>query len=156
MKDTHPQRPVQDPAALVSLIPGKRPSLFAVRLNTFPVPRFIGELEGNTYRKRIHSGPHTLHNAGAIGINAAVLTHPDIPVKWIAVDVDGTKLVTSKRFLLANGHPFKYRNYEPQFALPLDLWGVDKARAWEEEEDKRERQRRERAAQGNLFEEAAA
>lgn len=129
--------------------------MFSVRLNSFPCPKFIGKIEGDTYRKRIRFDAHLLRNSSSIGICAALLHHPTIRLKWIRVETEHESLVTSKGYLLHHGRAFQYGRYEQQIALPVPLWGLDKARAFEAQQVRRERLEREKRAQGSLFEDAA-
>lgn len=44
---------------------------------------------------------------------------------------DGKELITTKEFLLAKGIEVQEGNLDAQIHLPLRLFGLDKARAWE-------------------------
>jgi hypothetical protein len=149
----------QDPAALISLIPGKLSGVYTVRLNLPFRHVFMGELrtqgEG-TFSKRIDPSKHVHHNSESVAVSAALLHSESIPFRWIVCEVVGKgKLVTTRRFFIAHGESFRYRNFEPQIALAISKWGVDQAREWEAEQDRRERHRSERAAQTELFEAVA-
>jgi hypothetical protein len=146
----------QDPGALISLIAKRRQGEFAVRLNTSPHPRFIGTLKGDTLTKRINEKRHVLHNGDAIAFASALVLHSSIPFRWLVVDVDGVKFTTSRDFFVHHATAFQYRGQEPQLGLAKSLWGKELALKWEADEGRKERHRRERAAQGNFFEGVAA
>lgn len=136
---------------LISLVPGKRPGLFTVRLDIFPRPVFIGVIEGDTFRKRVDPSKHVYHNSDSVAISAALLYAEAFRFRWIVVETPGGKLVTSRAFFLAHAMPHQFRNYEPQLFLPVAEFGIEKARTWEAEEAKRQRNEAEKQAQGSLF-----
>lgn len=151
--------PATQTRELISLIPGRFAGVYSVRLNLPFRPVFIGELRTDgegTFFKRIDPSKHVHHGSNSIAISAALLQAEHIHFKWIVVDVLGHgKACTTRGFMLAHGTAFRFRNYEPQIALPVKLWGKDAAKSWEHEQDKRERIRREVAAQTSLFEAVA-
>jgi hypothetical protein len=143
---------------LLSLVPGKLPGCMWVRLNLSHRPLFIGELreqgEGS-YFKKIDPTKHVHENSRAIAVSAALLHLEHFHFRWIVCELPDAKLVTTRRYMLAHGEAFRYRNYEPQVFLPLDHWGREKALTWEAEQDRRERMTREKAAQLSIFDAAA-
>jgi hypothetical protein len=144
---------------LISLVPGRLAGVYTVRLNLPFGPVFIGELrtggEG-TYFKRVDPSKHVHHNSDSVAISAALLTAEHIGFRWIVCDIKGHgKIVTTRPYMLTHGEAFRYPKYEPQIALPVNLWGKELALEWEQEQARRERIRRELRAQGSLFEAVA-
>jgi hypothetical protein len=156
MEDAQKRGMPQAREELISLIPGKRPGAYTVRLNLPFRPVFVGTLEGDTFSKRIDPSKHVHHSSDSVAISAALLFSGAIPFKWIVIDTPEGKLVTSRRFFVSHGRPYTFRGYEPQLFLPRSEFGIDAARRWEEAEDRRERARQELATQMQLFAEAAA
>ena len=120
---------------LLDLIPSRRPHELHVRLNTAFGPRFIGTLnlkgEG-TFKTRRHKEKHLHRNTNSIAINAALLANPELRFTWVEVEFvheDGSRetLITSRAYLIERGKSLCCKDYEPQIALELSLWGTEKA-----------------------------
>jgi hypothetical protein len=124
--------------------------LFSIRLNSFP-PRYIGTLEGGTYRKRIIPEKHIHHDSQSVAISAALLYASDIGFDRIVIDMPGGRIETSRGYFIARGMPHQFRNFEPQLFLPVSEFGLDKVCAWEQTEAKRLQRDAERQAQLSLF-----
>lgn len=119
----------------LQLIPTKQPSIFNVQLNLPFETRYIGKLdtegEGTFLTKRKEK--HLFKKLNSIGINYSLLKDEFIPFKWIVIDYQSRKLITSRRYFLKHGQRYKFSNegFELQCFLSLDLFGIDKAREFE-------------------------
>jgi hypothetical protein len=124
---------------LLELIPTKYPSVFRVQVNLEMQTRYIGKLdtagEGTflTNRKRKHIFRKYGRPEGSLGINHSLLTDESIPFKWIMVEFEGRKLVTSRLYFLTHSKSFQFgkAGFELQSFLDLDKFGVNKAREFE-------------------------
>lgn len=120
---------------LIELIPTKYHSVYNIQLNLEEQTRYIGKVdiasEGTflTVRKL----KHLFRKTNSLGINRTLLVDESIPFKWIVIDFEGRKLVTSRIYFLTFGKCFQFGNkgFELQCFLPLELFGVEKARAFE-------------------------
>lgn len=123
----------------IKLIQTREPGILMVELNDSFEPKYIGRLDisgEGTYSKRVVESKHLHRNSQSVAINAELLESDSLPFRWIVVDyikADGSKekLVTSRAYILAHGKRFKFRDYEPQIALELSEWSIDKARRYE-------------------------
>jgi len=137
---------------LIELIPTKYPSVFQIQLNLNMQTRYIGKLDtaGDgtfiTQRKPEHIFHKYGGAQGSLGINHSLLIDESIPFKWIVIDIDGHKLVTSRLYMLTHGKYFKFGNqgFELQCFLPINEFGISKARELEARQ----------VIQENLFSEA--
>ncbi len=124
---------------LLELIPTRYPSVFQVRLNLEMQTRFIGKLdtagEGTflTQRKPKHIFHKYGGEDGSLGINHTLLTDESIPFKWIVIELEGHKLLTSRLYFLTHGKNFKFggQGFELQCFLPIAEFGLNKAREFE-------------------------
>lgn len=97
--------------------------------------RYIGVIctssSGTFFCKRNTS--HLFRKQNALGINYELLTSPLIEFKWIVIDFEGQKLITTRKFFLAKGKQFQFgkKGFELQVFLPLCEFGIEKARAFE-------------------------
>ncbi len=133
---------------LIELIPTKYPSVFQIQLNLNMQTRYIGKLDtagDGTYLTQ-RKPQHLFKKLNAIGINHSLLIDESIPFKWIVIDIDGHKLVTSRLYMLTHGKCYKFGNqgFELQCFLPLEEFGLSKARNFEARQ----------VIQENLFSEA--
>ena len=117
----------------LSLIPTKYPHVFNVQLKLDHETRYIGKLdkagEGTFSTKRT---PKLLfRKTNSLGINLELLQRFDF--KWIVISYCGKRLVTTKNYFLSHGKVFTFRKagFEEQCFLPLDLWGAERAIAYE-------------------------
>ena len=111
----------------------QRPYVKAVILCLLGRERIIGTLdlagEGTFSSSRKPS--HLFKKTNSLGVPYALLTNDKIKFKWIVLDFMGRKYVTSRQYFLKKGHVRQYRNFELQILLPLDLFGIQKARNFE-------------------------
>lgn len=120
---------------LLELIPTKYPSVFQVQLNLEMQTRFIGKLDsagdGTFITKR--KAEHLFIKTNSLGINHSLLSDESIPFKWIVIDYEGHKLITSRLYMLTHGKCFKFgaQGFELQCFLPLSEFGLNKAREFE-------------------------
>jgi len=135
---------------LLDLIPTKHHSVYTVQLNLQMQTRYIGKLdtagEGTFLTKR--KPEHLFHKTNSLGINHSLLIDESIPFKWVVIDYDGHKLVTSRLYMFTHAKCFKFgsQGFELQCFLPLTEFGLNKARAFESD----------LTVQGNLFPGVAA
>ena len=111
----------------------QRPYVRIVILRLSGKERIIGTLdlagEGTFSSSRKPS--HLFKKTNSLGVPFALLTNDKIKFKWIVLDFMGRKYVTSRSYFLAKGHVRQYQNFELQILLPLDLFGIQKARNFE-------------------------
>ena len=119
----------------IELIPTGNPCIFNVQLKLDFQSRFIGKLDtsGDGTFSTVRKPQHLFKKLNAIGINYSLLVDDKIPFKWIIIDYQCHKLVTSRNYFLTFGKCFKFQNqgFELQCFLPLDLFGIDKVRYFE-------------------------
>ena len=129
----------------IELIPTGNPSIFDVQLKLEFQSRFIGKVDttGDGTFLTIRKSEHLFKKINAIGINYSLLKDERTPFKWIVIDYQHHKLITSRNYFLTYGKCFKFGNqgFELQCFLPLILFGIDKARLHEAQ----------RTIQHNLF-----
>lgn len=101
-----------------------------------PTPKVIGGInhsgEGTFQTSR--DSKHLYRNLNSIGINQQLLfDEENFPFKWILIKYCGKPLVTSRKFFQRYGIFYQSSGFEPQFLLSLDLFGIEKARKFEQE-----------------------
>lgn len=120
----------------IELLKTNKPKIFEVKLFLEFETRFIGVIstisDGTFICKRKSS--HLFRKNNSLGINHQLLTSPEIKFKWIVIYFEGQKLETARKYFLAKGKQYRFGNkgYELQVFLPLDEFGMDKARAFEQ------------------------
>ncbi|MCK9212090.1 MAG: hypothetical protein M0P61_14710 [Ignavibacteriaceae bacterium] len=120
---------------LIELIPTKYHSVYNVQLNLQEQTRYIGKVdiasEGTFLSDRKQK--HIFRKTNSLGINHSLLVDESIPFKWIVIDFEGRKLVTSRLYFLTHSQCFQFGNkgFELQCFLPLELFGIQKAREFE-------------------------
>ena len=120
---------------LIELIPTKHHSVFTVQLNLESQTRWIGKYdvagEGTYVAQRQQK--HLFRKTNSLGINHSLLVDESIPFKWIVIDFEGRKLVTTRLYFLSFGKCFRFGNkgFELQCFLPLESFGINKARGFE-------------------------
>jgi len=120
---------------LIGLIPTKYSSIFTVQLNLQEQTRYIGKIDlagqGTFFTERKQK--HVFRKTNSIGINHSLLVDESIPFKWIVIDFEGRKLVTSRLYFLTHGKCFQFgdKGFELQCFLPIEEFGLNKARAFE-------------------------
>lgn len=114
---------------LISLVPTNHPHLFRVKLTLDLKTRNIGTLntlgEGKflTDRKK----EHVFQKTNSLGITEELMISPDIHFKWIIINYEGIKLITTRVFFLNHSKVFVFTGYEKQYFLPLEEFGIEKA-----------------------------
>lgn len=120
---------------LIGLIPTKYRSVFNVQLNLESQTRYIGKIdtagEGTFLTNR--KAKHLFKKTHSLGVNHSLLVDESIPFKWIVINYERRKLVTSRLYVLTHGKCFQFGNkgFELQCFLPLDSFGIQKAREFE-------------------------
>jgi hypothetical protein len=131
----------------ICLIASKFSYVFNVVLKLAHQTRYIGRLdqagEGTFTTKR--SEKHLHRKTNSLGVNLELLQRFNF--KWIVIDYCGKKLETTRNFLLYHGSVFDFKKagFEKQCFLKLNLFGRDKAEAFD----------RTILSQGDLFSQAA-
>ena len=118
----------------------KRPSNICgiddVLLFLTSTPKYIGIIynsDEGTFQT-VRESKHLYRNLNAIGINQQLLfDEENFPFKWIVIKYCGRPLVTSRNYFARYGIPYCANGFEPQYLLNLDLFGIDKARKYEQE-----------------------
>lgn len=120
---------------LLELIPTKYPSVFKVQLNLEMQTRYIGKVDtaGDGTFLTARKPKHLFKKTNSLGINYSLLTDETISFRWIVIDYEGHKLVTSRLYMLTHGKCFKFgsQGFELQCFLPVDEFGLNKAREFE-------------------------
>ena len=135
---------------LLELNPTKYPSVFKVQLNLEMQTRYIGKLdiagEGTFLTNR--KSKHLFKKLNALGVNHSLLIDESIHFKWLVIDFEGKKLVTSRLYFLTYGKCYQFgkAGFELQCFLELDKFGLNAARKFEAEQ----------VIQGSLFESEVA
>jgi hypothetical protein len=118
----------------IQLIP-KSPNVFDVELRLpFKTVR-LGKIdylgEGCFRSKRKWDNRHKkLHSWG---VNAEVVEHNQF--KWISIICDGKEYITSKPFLIQFAKRLTFKNWDAQYFLPVELWGIDLVKEFEKQEE---------------------
>ncbi|MBA4312187.1 MAG: hypothetical protein C0417_06115 [Chlorobiaceae bacterium] len=116
----------------IQLIPTKYPNIFNVALRLGFQTRYIGRLdksgEGKFIAKRKEK--HIHRKTKSLGINLELLKQP---FKFIEIELDGQKLQTTREFFLHYGKVLNFQKagFELQSFLPLNLFGAERAIAFE-------------------------
>lgn len=151
MEDTQSPLSSQGTPGLITLVAGKRPGRFAVRIAGPFGFRYVGELHGDTLNKHVKQ-KHIFHAINGPGFSAALIHSPDIQFSRIVANVEGIgKLETTRDFFKAHAAPIHIRRFEPQLVLPMNQWGMDKVKEWTEERAREKRRQQQRAMQTELF-----
>jgi hypothetical protein len=121
------------PTENLELIPTKHSHLFRVKLNLEFQSRFIGTLDTSSKGKFIteRKERHLFRKTNSLGLNQALLTSPEIDFKFIVIDYNGKKLVTTRLYFITHSKVFIFKEYERQVFLALDDFGLDKAEEFE-------------------------
>lgn len=122
--------------SLLRLIPiNNKPYIYQVELDLPMQKRFIGQLdfagEGTFTTKRKEK--HLFRKTNSLGLNYALLNNSQINFKWIVIDFEGSKLVTTREYFKIHGKHFQFTNkaFELQVFLPIEEFGVNRAREFE-------------------------
>jgi len=117
----------------VRLIQARNPHVYDVALDLGHQTRYIGKLdksgEGTFSAKR--NEKHLHRKTNSLGINLELLQRFDF--KSIVIEYVGNKLVSTRSFILYHGSvlDFSKSGFEKQVFLKLDLWGRERAEAFE-------------------------
>ena len=119
----------------LELVPSDDLNVYKVKLKLQLDSRYIGKLDTSgegtfiTNRKSLQ----LFLKLNALGINHELLTNESIPFKWIDIKYEGQRLITSRKYFLAKGKQYQFgkKGFEPLVFLPLDEFGIEKARAFE-------------------------
>lgn len=129
----------------IELIPTKYPNIFDVALRLGFQTRYIGRLdksgEGRFLTKRKEKHIHRKTNS--LGVNLELLKLQNF--KWLQISLGEKKLLTTREFFLHYGKVLNFQKagFELQSFLPLNLFGAERAIAFENN------------SQGDLFNQAA-
>lgn len=147
MKSTKEILSSQDKPFL-SAIDGK-PYMKFVYLPTNGKNRRLGTLDqaGDGTFQTTRKLEHIFRKTQSMGLSYDLLTNEDIDFKWIVITLNNKSLVTSRAYFLQYGYIHQFKGWDVQVMLPLNLFGIDKARAFDA--------KREKAVQQNLFGEVA-
>lgn len=117
----------------IELCPTRVASVQNVVLHLNGTARLIGRLDsaagGIFYTKRTVNHLHRVSNS--LGLNYEFLSR--YPFRWVNIDYDGRRLVTTKNYFLKNGKVlnFSKAGFELQVFLPLEKFGRDTALEFE-------------------------
>ncbi len=118
---------------LVELFPTKFSHLFKVKLNLDFQTRYIGTLDisgqGTFFTERKEK--HIFRRTNSVGLNGELLNSSDIQFKYITIDYNGQKLSTTRMYFLTHSKCFTFKNFERQYFLPLNEFGLNKANEYE-------------------------
>ena len=121
--------------SIIELAESLKENLLEVKLHLEFETRHIGVIctssSGTFFCKRNTS--HLFRKQNALGINKELLSSPSIKFKWIVIEFAGQRLVTSRKYFLAKGKQFQFgkKGFELQVFLPLDEFGIEKAREFD-------------------------
>jgi hypothetical protein len=120
---------------LIGLIPTKYSHLFNVQLNLSFQTRYIGKIDfaGDGTFTTNRKSKHIFKKLNALGVNHSLLIDESIHFKWIVIEYEGRKLVTSRHYFLTHGKCYQFGKvgFELQCFLPLDKFGLNEAREFE-------------------------
>ncbi len=120
---------------ILRLIPTKHAHVFNVQLNLDSETRYIGTLdeagEGTFFTKR--NQKHIFRKTNSLGINLELMQRPDFHFKWVVIEFDGGNLITSREFFLYHGSVYNFQRagFEKQLLLGIELFGEERAKAFE-------------------------
>ncbi len=119
---------------LLELLATKYPSVFQVKLNLDMQTRYIGKLDTSGEGKFLTERKlkHLFRKTNSLGLNEELLNSPDIHFKYITIDFEGQKLSTTRMYFLTHSKPFTFNGFEKQYFLPLDEFGLDRAKQYED------------------------
>lgn len=121
--------------SIIELAKSVNKNLLEIKLHLDFETRYIGVLSnqgaGTFFCKR--NASHLFRKQNSLGINQELLTSPSIKFKWIVIDFENQRLITTRKYFLAKGRQFQFgkKGFELQVFLPLDEFGIEKARAFE-------------------------
>lgn len=115
------------------LNPTKHSHLFRVQLNLEFQVRYIGTLDTSGEGKFLtdRKEKHLFKKTNSLGLNETLLTSPEIDFKWILINYEGRKLITTRLYFVTHSKVFVFKGFEKQHFLPLEMFGLDKAEEYE-------------------------
>ncbi|MGD1006039.1 MAG: hypothetical protein ABR980_02270 [Ignavibacteriaceae bacterium] len=119
----------------IELIPTQYASVFNVQLKLVMETRFIGKVdiagEGKFLTQR--KLKHILKKTNSLGVNHQLLINESIKFRWIIIDFEGHKYITSRLYFLTHGQIYTFGNagFEKQIFLPLNEFGINRARGFD-------------------------
>ena len=121
------------PTKNLDLIPTKHSHIFKVKLNLEFQSRYIGTLDKSGQGKFLtdRKEKHLFKKTKSLGLNAALLTTPDIDFRLIVINYNGKKLNTTRLYFVTHSKVFKFKGFERQYFLPLTEFGLAKAEDYE-------------------------
>lgn len=121
--------------ALYEIIPLKSGNKYSIKLNLPLQTRYIGNIQGDTYYKKVNLSRHQFNKFPSIGFNLDLLENEKFI--WIKVFCDdGRILETSRKFVLMHGkrQTFFKQGYEKQIFLGLNQFSRAEAEKFENAE----------------------
>lgn len=91
---------------------------------------FIGEIREDTFRIYDTENYHDLSKS--LGLDNEIIETPDLKYRWIHIVYEKIDYITTRTFFYHRGTKRKLFNSRDMKFLPLDLFGKQKAIAWEE------------------------
>ena len=97
--------------------------------------RYIGNIEGDTYSKRVKPKTHKFNKNNSIGFNFELIDKGNF--RFVKVEFGEQLLHTTRLYILHNGkvQTFYKQSFEKQIFLPLDEFGLKKALEYEASKD---------------------
>ncbi len=103
--------------------------------NSYKPVRKIGYIKDRTfYTKRNLKGQVFNKFGDGAGINYKFVSEYWKHFDLITVEVDSILYETSREYFLKNGYIRQYHNLDKQIYLPFESFGMDKVKAWEQQE----------------------
>lgn len=131
---------MQQDTKYIELIPTKLPQVFDVELRLpFKTAR-LGRLDltGEGCFRSKRKTEHIHNKLHAWGVNAQIVEQHQF--KWISIICNGKEYITSKLFLIQFGKRLTFKNYDAQYFLLLDLFGIDLVKEFEKHEEMKPKQ----------------
>jgi len=121
------------PTKNVELIPTKHSHLFKVKLNLEFQSRYIGTLDKSGEGKFLtdRKKKHLFRKTQSIGLTEGLLHSQDLNFKWIIIDYEGKKLITTRFYFITHSKVFKFKGFEKQYFMPLTEFGLAKTEKYE-------------------------
>ena len=131
----------------LELVATKHSHIFRVKLILELQTRYIGTLDTSGEGKFLtdRKEKHLFRKTNSLGLNEELLNSPEINYRWIVINYEKQKLITTRLYFITHSKVFVFTGFEKQYFLPLDEFGIDKAEHYEKSLSK----------QFSLFEEVA-
>lgn len=117
----------------LELVATKHSHIFRVKLNLEFQTRYIGTLDTSNGGKFIteRKEKHLFRKTNSLGVNDELLNSPDVNFKYLIIDYEGKKLITTRLYFLTHSKAFTFKSFEKQYFLPVDLFGQSRAEDYE-------------------------